>query len=315
MSGAMAQWHPLHRLRRWIIAECTRLLTKPLAVYTQRVPNNAARLRKTLRPGDVLLVEGDQRISQVIRYLTQSSWSHCALYVGSALLRRDPQQAAALRQQFGDDAEHLLIEAEAGPGVVASPLGKYVRYNIRICRPQGLRREDVGALIDHGVAQLGREYDVRHILALLRFFFPVSLVPRRWRRAALTFGTTPAGGAVICSTLIADAFTNIGYPILPEAVPEDAPATGRRWSRWLGGRTRPVFRFRRPNTALITPRDFDLSPYFEVIKFNHLGESTLDYRRIIWEEGPRADTGSPAAEREPPPERPRARALTRSSVD
>ena len=39
----------------------------------------------SLRPGDVLLVEGDTRTSVVIKYLTWSTWSHAALYVGDAL--------------------------------------------------------------------------------------------------------------------------------------------------------------------------------------------------------------------------------------
>ena len=101
----MARWKPIRKLRRWFIAECTRLLTKPLASYVQRVPNNIDKLKRTLRKGDVLLVEGDQRISQVIRYLTQSSWSHCALYVGDELLqgrsaarRRAARSASATRR-------------------------------------------------------------------------------------------------------------------------------------------------------------------------------------------------------------------------
>ena len=36
-------------------------------------------LRATLQPGDVLLVEGNNHISGVIKYLTQSTWSHAAL--------------------------------------------------------------------------------------------------------------------------------------------------------------------------------------------------------------------------------------------
>ena len=36
----------------------------------------------SLKPGDVLLVEGNNHISGVIKYLTQSTWSHAALYVG-----------------------------------------------------------------------------------------------------------------------------------------------------------------------------------------------------------------------------------------
>ncbi len=284
----MARRNPLRRLRHWVIAECTQLLTQPLATYVQRVPNNIDKLKRTLRKGDVLLVEGNQRISQVIRYLTQSSWSHCALYVGDELLKGDPQRAAALRARFGDDATHLVIEAESGAGVVASPLAKYERYNIRICRPQELHRDDVGAVLAHVIGHLGRRYSVRHIWELARFFFPVSLVPRRWRRAALTFGTSRSGRAVICSTMIADAFTRVGYPILPEVVLVDSgPAPGPAWRRWLGyDHAPPAARFRHPSTAAITPRDFDLSPYFEVVKFNHLGDPRLDYRQIVWENAP-----------------------------
>src|SRR5262245_18145664 len=142
----MARWKAMRKARRWLINEGTRLLTKPLTSYVQRVRNNIDKLKKTLQKGDVLLVEGDQRISQVIRYLTQSSWSHCALYVGDELLKGDPQRAAELRSRFGEEAQHLLIEAEVAQGVCASPLSKYQRHNIRVCRPQGLHRDDVGVV-------------------------------------------------------------------------------------------------------------------------------------------------------------------------
>ena len=39
-------------------------------------------LRRTLQPGDVLLVEGNSRLAATIKFLTQSTWSHAALYVG-----------------------------------------------------------------------------------------------------------------------------------------------------------------------------------------------------------------------------------------
>jgi hypothetical protein len=64
------------------------------------------RLEATLRPGDVLLVEGESRISMAIKVLTQSNWSHAALFVGSGwpgaaaepepltLLRREPDRTA-----------------------------------------------------------------------------------------------------------------------------------------------------------------------------------------------------------------------------
>ena len=39
----------------------------------------------------MVLVEGNERISECIKYLTQSSWSHSALYVGDEPMRRDPE--------------------------------------------------------------------------------------------------------------------------------------------------------------------------------------------------------------------------------
>jgi hypothetical protein len=45
----MARWRPIRKLRRWFIAECTRLLTTPLASSVQRVPHNLDKLTKTLR--------------------------------------------------------------------------------------------------------------------------------------------------------------------------------------------------------------------------------------------------------------------------
>jgi hypothetical protein len=262
-----------------------------LAEYVQRVPNNVEKLKKALRTGDVLLVEGDQRVSQVIRYLTQSSWSHSALYVGDELLKGDPAQAVALTEKYGAEARFMLVEAAVGEGVVASPLAKYEPYNIRICRPKGLRREDLETIVAHCVARLGDPYDVRHVIDLARFFFPVSIVPRRWRRAALHFGSG-SDREVICSSMIAKAFHQVGYPITPRVTLEPNGAPPPWWKRLVSRNGHaPIARFRKQDPTLITPRDFDLSPYFDIVKFNHLAEPNFDYRRIIWEiEEPAAST-------------------------
>ncbi len=49
----------------------------------------------TLRKGDVLLVEGTSRFSSAIKYLTQSTWSHAALYIGDHL--GPPAEAGSAR--------------------------------------------------------------------------------------------------------------------------------------------------------------------------------------------------------------------------
>lgn len=53
--------------------------------YQPYTPSDPETLRRTLQPGDVLLIEGDQYVANAVKYLTQSTWSHAALYVGDAL--------------------------------------------------------------------------------------------------------------------------------------------------------------------------------------------------------------------------------------
>lgn len=271
------------RLREWFLAKATRLLTKTLKNYDVRVPNNPELLKKVLQKGDVILVEGDQRVSQVIRYLTQSSWSHSAIYVGDELLKEKYGRRQEMLDRFGREAGFLLLEALIGEGVVTNVVAKYRAYNIRICRPRKLHRADLDTVLETVISHLGDSYDIQHIFDLGRYFFPVSLVPRRWRRAALHFGSGKEH-EVICSSMIARAFHKVGYPILPRVATSPAPPEPTPWWRQLPFRNakRLDARFREQDPALITPRDFDLSPYFDIVKLTHLG-TRFDYREIVWD--------------------------------
>lgn len=274
--------HTRFRIRQRIINVCAALLTKPRRTYEQRVPNNLDALRRSLRTCDVILVEGDQHISQVICYLTKSSWSHVAIYVGDALLHGDPARAAELRGRFGEEARHLLVEA-VDEGVVVAPISKYERYNLRVCRPHGLRKEDMAPVLEEVIRRIGHKYDVKHIVDLARHFFPIGLLPQRWQRRDYRFGRG-AENEVICSCMIAKAFARIGYPILPQGTVEPVDAPMSLWDRVARRPQRKVARFRELHNSLITPRDFDLSPYFEIVKFNHFADPYFSYRDIVWEE-------------------------------
>jgi Permuted papain-like amidase enzyme, YaeF/YiiX, C92 family len=269
------------RLRQRVVRLATRLLTKPLKRYHRPARNDLASLRRFIKKGDVLLVEGDQRVSEVIKYLTQSSWSHAAIYVGDELWRRYPTERPALREQFGNDAQHLIVEALVEEGVVAAGLSKYIDFNMRVCRPFNLRREDVQCLLDEVITHIGYRYDVKNLIDLARYFLPVSLVPRRFRPRALAFGSgIPT--QVICSSMIARAFGKVRYPILPEVTPTDQ-ILPRGVLGWIGRRpSRNVALYRPRSPTLSTPRDFDISPYFEIVKFNVLEDLRFDYRKIRW---------------------------------
>ncbi|TGU56108.1 lipo-like protein, partial [Mesorhizobium sp. M2D.F.Ca.ET.147.01.1.1] len=88
-------------------------------------------------------------------------------------------------------------------------------YNTRICRASGLAPEDRDKVVAFMISKLGLRYDLKNIFDMLRYFMPTPPVPVRWRRRMLAFGSGDPTRA-ICSTLIAEAYGQIRYPILPE---------------------------------------------------------------------------------------------------
>jgi hypothetical protein len=251
---------------RWL----ARRLERESSGYEPYTPSDPETLRRTLEPGDILLIEGNQRISAAIKYLTQSTWSHSALYVGDAL--PDP----------GEGRERpRLIEVNLGEGCVAVPLSKYRTYNTRICRASGLTPEDRDRVVRFMIERLGLKYDLKNILDMLRYFLPTPPVPVRWRRRMLAFGSGDPTRA-ICSSMIAEAYGQIRYPILSEIT----RAPGRASAQSSYSR-REILHIR--HHSLYTPRDFDLSPYFRIVKPTL--EYGFDYRSVTW-----AETAARAAE-------------------
>jgi hypothetical protein len=195
-------------------------LSKELKRYVTPQKGNFDKIIKIINPGDVILVEGKQRFSIAIKYLTQSNWSHSAVYIGN----------------------QKLIEADLKEGVRIIPLQEYMGYHTRICRPKNLSEADLDALLNFLRSKIGSQYDTKHVSDL----FKIALNPRlSLRKVLINLGSSDPQ-KVICSSLIADAFQSIHYPILPI-------------KKELGG-------YDKINSTLITPSDFDLSPYFHIIK-------------------------------------------------
>lgn len=237
-----------------------RYLTRPGARYRPLSTVDPEQLRATLRPGDVLLVEGNTKLSTAIKYLTQSTWSHAALYIGEI-----PGIA-------GDDAESkVLIEADVVEGVRAIPLSLYSGMHTRICRPIGLTDAERRQVIDFATASIGNKYDLKNVIDLARYLLPTPPVPTRWRRAMLYLGSGEPTRA-ICSTLIAQAFQSVRYPVLPIRDAQTDEPVGYEAPKG------PIFRKR--HYSLFAPRDFDISPYFAVIKPGL--DDAFDFHGLRW---------------------------------
>jgi len=238
-----------------------RFLEQPSRSYQPFSISDTETLRRCMQPGDVLLVEGNLRISVAIKYLTQSTWSHAALYVGEALDKKN-QEGEALN----------LIEADLTQGVIAVPLSKYTEFNTRICRPVQLTGDDQQAVVQFMRDSLGNEYDLKNVIDLMRYLLPTPPVPVSWRRRMLAFGSGDPTRA-ICSTLIAQAFQGVRYPILP-----DIERMQVKTSSGCAYTEKEILHIR--HHSLFTPRDFDISPYFRVVKPTL--ETGFDYKKLNW---------------------------------
>lgn len=225
------------------------------------------RLSYELRPGDVVLVEGRSRVSEVIKMVSQSPWSHSALYVGRVYDIRDPDlQDRVSFFHRGDPDEQLLLEALLGQGTIVTPLRQYRHDHLRICRPDGLKPDDAQRVIAYAIRHLGTDYDMRQLLDLARFLFPWGILPRRWRSSLFQHNAGKPTHTV-CSSLLAEAFSAVDFPVLPFI---DRSADGS-------------VRFFKRNPKLFAPRDFDYSPYFKIIKYPYLGLDDLGvYRKLPW---------------------------------
>jgi hypothetical protein len=235
-----------------------RYLERPVEGYEPFTPSDPDALRNALRPGDVLLVEGNNHVSGVIKYLTQSTWSHAALYVGP------------IGDRTAADGEPLvLVEANLGEGVVGAPLSKYFRFHTRICRPIGLTPEDCARVCIFAAERIGFDYDVKNIFDLMRYLFPLP-VPQRWRRRMIAMGSGDPT-RIICSALIAQAFESVRYPILPRITHVEGESA-----------LQEILEIR--HSSLYAPRDFDISPYFQLVK--PTVEKGFDYRQMCWADMP-----------------------------
>lgn len=229
--------------------------------------NNFDNMLRGLRVADVILFEGRTRVSEVIKIITLSPWTHAAIYIGRLDEIKDPITIEIVKRHYsGDPSEPLVIESLLGYGTIINPLSSYIEENLRICRPDGLNDEDQKKVVCFATEHLGINYDVRQILDLARFLFPYAILPREWR-SSLFQHNAGKPTAIVCSSMIARCFQSVSFPILPI----------------VENKNKERVKLHKRNFRLFTPADFDYSPYFKVIKFPVLPfADTVNYRDLPW---------------------------------
>ena len=244
-------------------------LAKPRPSRTHVPTSPREVIAATLRKGDVLLVDGTSRFSSAIKYLTQSTWSHAALYIGDHLgAPKDGEEA------------RVLCDVDVEAGVRMIPMSTFGDLHTRICRPVGLNDAEIDQLCEFMVTHVGTTYDMKNILDLARYLVRAP-VPDKIKRRSIAFGSGQPTQA-ICSTLIAQAFNSLRYPILPEVELIDTSTAG-------GQRAKAEILHIR-HYSLYMPRDFDTSPFFKIVKPRI--EGGFDYHSLAWAKD---DLASPPA--------------------
>ena len=182
MNGSLVS-HTRARVARALARYLAQPVSRPAA------SGDVLALSELLRPGDVLLTEGNTRAAALVRRVTHSPWAHVSIYVG-------PLEA-------GDDPR-CIVEADISAGVRAVPLSEFKGQQTRIVRPLGLNETDRQLLADWLVGHIGAPYDLAHAWALGRRFLKLP-APRTMMQDAKRF---------ICSSLLVQAFLVVGHPIL-----------------------------------------------------------------------------------------------------
>ena len=125
--------------------------------------------------------------------------------------------------------------------------------------------EDRHTVCRYAINRIGFGYDTKNIVDLMRYLIPLP-IPQRWRRRMIAFGSGDPT-KIICSALIAQAFDAVRYPILPKITRAGSKAARRE-----------ILHIR--DSSLYMPRDFDISPYFEIVKPTIV--HGFDYTALHW---------------------------------
>lgn len=250
-------------LLRMVGKRLARFLSRPREGQAHLATSPREQVAATLRKGDVLLVEGNSRFSSAIKFLTQSTWSHAALYIGDHL---GPSND-------GSEAK-VLCDVDVNEGVRVVPLSVFSNVHTRICRPVGLSEAEIDAVVTYMVSRVGYSYDLKNVFDLARYLIRTPPVPDSMKRRMIALGSGEPTRA-ICSTLLAQAFDSIRYPILPEVELHEPQSPVAQQAR------AEILHIR--HYSLYMPRDFDTSPFFRIIKPRI--EGGFDFHRLVWGDG------------------------------
>ncbi|WP_448968294.1 hypothetical protein, partial [Klebsiella grimontii] len=95
----------------------------------------------------------------------------------------------------------------------------------------GLSEAERHQVVQFAIERIGLQYDTRNIIDLARYLMTTPPIPSRWRRRMIALGSGNPTRA-ICSTLIAQAFQSVRYPIIPSVTTTDGASQDTNGFEW-----------------------------------------------------------------------------------
>jgi cell wall-associated NlpC family hydrolase len=185
---------PIQYIRQAFYRGLVNYLVAPVSVAPVQQPRSD--LQSLLQAGDVILVAGKTRFASLVCRLTQSTWSHVAIYVG-------PGHHA--------DPAHCIVEADVEAGVRMITLDHLADHDIQVVRASRLPETSRQELIDYLLARVGRPYDLNHVIALARLMLLAPSTLGRWLAPRMMRPADPT--RAVCSTLVAHALFTAGVSL------------------------------------------------------------------------------------------------------
>ena len=180
----------------------------------------------SLKTGDILLRGERVLSSRAISEVTESPFSHAAMYDGAGNL------IEAVADSEGCDAKKTKKKG----CVKSTPLNKFMEHasELAIYRRKDLSADEARTAVENARLQMDKEYD----------FVGAAQTGARYPRAAVILGvarvtpgvrtlTTAADAAFLlrgdtnktfCSKLVADSYQQAGVPIVEQGIGDPAPA-------------------------------------------------------------------------------------------
>jgi|SoiMethySBSTD1v2_1073268.scaffolds.fasta_scaffold291715_3 Orthopoxvirus protein of unknown function (DUF830). len=223
-------------IRSYVIEKLHQRRTRYRLLYR----NDMEELKRSLRPGDVILIEGEHWVSDWIKVFSYHTWTHCVMWVGES-----PTLPKGTSPEFvergGNVVESLMKDDDGNQrGIVLSSLDRYRDCNLRVCRPIGITRERLRRVIRFALEHIGCEYDELNLTEFVHFTFANDNDPTK------VLGQMDAG-KYTCSSLVAAAFESVGFPVMH--------FYDQSQNKYV-----PY------HPSQVQPKDFDLSLNFQIMK-------------------------------------------------